>query len=101
VTPRPTSEFLLHLNATRLGFRRLGQNKRDYTVPQLGSDVVLVDPARNPKAPPIRANVIFAVDGLQSLILAEVDLAFDCEDSIFHVHLNIVPIDSWHFKDHR
>src|SRR4029079_9141892 len=64
-------------NATRFRAFSLWQDQCNDPITQLRRDLVLVDHPGNPKAPPIGTDIVFAIDGLQTLVLVEIDPAFN------------------------
>jgi hypothetical protein len=69
----------LHLDFAGLRFLHLGKCQRDDAIAHLGPHLVLIDPARNPEAPPVGTDIVFAVNRLLPVVLAEVDSTFDGE----------------------
>jgi hypothetical protein len=62
-----------------LRFLHLGKCQRDDAIAHLGPHLVLIDPARNPEAPPVGIDIVFAVNRLQPVVI---DSTFDGEQTV-------------------
>src|SRR6185436_8442169 len=85
-------------DATRFRAFSLWQNQGNYPITQLGRDLVLVDHPGNPKAPPIGTDIVFAIDGLQTRVLVEIDPAFNSEHAILDTEIDIFPVNARHLQ---
>src|SRR5688500_7289303 len=80
-----------NLDPAWLRLFRLRQHQRNHAILHLRCDLLLINLTGEAETPPVRTDVVFAVNGPKALILAEIDAAFDREHALFDVDVHIVP----------
>src|ERR1700730_4147906 len=100
VDSRPEECPSPHFDAPRLSFFRLRQHQSNYTVTHFGSYPLLIHPPADAEAPPVGADVIFAIKRLQALVLLEVDSPFDRQHTVFNANLDVVSVHAGHLQHH-
>src|SRR5581483_9242119 len=87
------------LDPPRLRRLRLPQRQRQHAVLELGADLLLVDLVREAEAPREVADIVFGIERLQPLVLAEVDAAFDAQHVLLELDVDLLLLDAGQLHD--
>lgn len=87
-----------HVTSIRRGFASstLGRT-RVITPSRISALILSASTARNPKAPPVGTDIVFAVDRLQPFIFVKINPALDRDHSVLNTHFDVVSRYSRHF----